>query len=29
MREDVEKVISHDLKSPLGAMANAAELLRC
>ena len=27
MREDVEKVISHDLKSPLGAMANAAELL--
>ncbi len=27
MREDVEKVIRHDLKSPLGAMANAAELL--
>lgn len=27
MREDVEKVIRHDLKSPLGAMGNAAELL--
>lgn len=27
MREDVEKVIRHDLKSPLGAMVNAAELL--
>jgi len=27
LREDVEKVIRHDLKSPLGAMANAAELL--
>jgi len=27
MREDVEKVIRHDLKSPLSAMGNAAELL--
>lgn len=27
LREDVEKVIRHDLKSPLGAMGNAAELL--
>ncbi len=26
-REDVEKVIRHDLRSPLGAMGNAAELL--
>jgi PAS domain S-box-containing protein len=28
MREDVEKVIRHDLKSPLSAMGNAAELLQ-
>lgn len=27
LREDVDKVIRHDLKSPLGAMGNAAELL--
>ncbi len=27
LREDVEKIIRHDLKSPLGAMGNAAELL--
>ncbi|MBU1039881.1 MAG: PAS domain S-box protein [Proteobacteria bacterium] len=27
MREDVEKVIRHDLKSPLSAIGNAAELL--